>query len=194
MTDEPIFTTFSAAKACGVFHTTVTNWVNKGKLKAYTTPGGHRRIRLSDLLEFMDRFDMPVPEGLRERACRVLIVEDDPTTQRIFQRAVQGYDVACCASGLEALIAIGKDAPDLLILDVNIPEVNGLDVCKLLRSVEQTRPIKILAITGAVLSAADERFLKANSDGFLRKPVKIDEIREAVDAIMEPESEKAARR
>ncbi len=191
---ERTFTTFEVARVCGVFHTTVTNWVNKGKLKARTTPGGHRRIPLADLLDFMQRFDMPIPPDLVERPKRVLVVDDVEEARESFARVVKklgSYDVASCSSGVEALIAIGKDLPDLLILDVRMPDVNGLDVCRVLRSGEHTKPIKILAITGAALSAEEERFLSAHTDGFLRKPAKPSEIEDAVLALLEPESETA---
>lgn len=191
---ERTFTTFEAARVCGVFHTTVTNWVNKGKLRAHATPGGHRRIRLPDLLDFMQRFDMPIPHDLVERPKRVLVVDDVEEARESFARAVKrigSYEVASCSSGVEALIAIGKELPDLLILDVRMPDVNGFDVCRVLRSGKHTEPIKILAITGAALSSEEERFLTAHADGFLRKPAQPSEIKDAVLALLEPEPEAA---
>lgn len=171
---ERTFTTFEVAKACGVFHTTVINWVNKGKLKARTTPGGHRRILLSDLVDFMNRFEMPIPGDLVGRAKKILIVEDDPAVQRMLVRTLQalpGVELETCVGGLEALMAIGKDAPDLLILDIRIPQVNGIEVCRVLKASEQTKPIKIVAITGEPLQAESEAFLKSHVDGFFQKPL-----------------------
>jgi len=108
---ERAFTTFEVAKACGVFHTTVINWVNKGKLKARVTPGGHRRIQMPDLIDFMKRFDMPIPEDLTQKAKKILIVEDDPAVSRMLKRTLQalsGVEIQTCVGGLEALMAIGK--------------------------------------------------------------------------------------
>ena len=56
---EKALTTFQAAKLCGVFPTTVINWVNLGKLRAYKTPGGHRRIIMSEFFDFLRRYGIP---------------------------------------------------------------------------------------------------------------------------------------
>ena len=62
---EKTFTTFEAAKMCGVVHTTVINWANKGKLAHRKTPGGHRRIPISSLRSFMQKYEMPIPEAMK---------------------------------------------------------------------------------------------------------------------------------
>lgn len=168
------FTTFQVAKACGVFHTTVINWVNKGKLKAHCTPGGHRRIQLADLLDFMRRFDMPIPEDLAARRRRVLVVEDDPAVQRMLVRTLQALpdaELTACTGGIEALMAIGKEPPELLVLDVRIPQVNGMEVLRLLRGNPQTLLVKTVAISGGALTPEEEEFLRAHADAFFRKPL-----------------------
>ncbi|MEK7858267.1 MAG: response regulator [Elusimicrobiota bacterium] len=184
------FTTFEVAKACGVFHTTVINWVNKGKLKAHCTPGGHRRILLHDLVDFMNRFAMPIPSDLTQHAKKILIVEDNPAVQRMLKRTLEplpGVELQTCVGGLEALMAIGKDAPDLLILDIRIPQVNGLEVCKVLKSSELTRPIKIVAISGEPLPAEAASFLKSHADGFFQKPLPTAELRAKARELLELE-------
>lgn len=189
---EKRFTTFEVARVCGVFHTTVINWVNKGKLKAHCTPGGHRRILLADLVSFMNQFDMPIPADLTGRVKKILIVEDDPAVRRMLQRTLQGLagiQIQTCVGGLEALMAIGKDAPDLLILDIRIPQVNGIEVCRVLRSSESTKPIKILAVTGEALSAEIEMFLRSEVDGFFQKPLPTAELKARVEDILDLEEE-----
>jgi excisionase family DNA binding protein len=190
-TGEPrVFTTFQVARICGVFHTSVINWVNKGKLKAHLTPGGHRRIKLPDLLEFMHKFEMPIPADLESKRKQVLIVEDDASVTRLLVRSIQSLsdlEVRTCAGGLEALIAIGKDAPDLLVLDIRIPQVDGLEVVRVLRANDQTRPIKILAISGEVLSDVERAFVREHCDAFFAKPVSTAEFRKRVAALVELE-------
>lgn len=185
------FTTFEVGRICGVFHTTVINWVNKGKLKAHTTPGGHRRIALPDLLEFMRRFEMPIPEGLAHRNRRVMVVEDDESVRKLLANAVKpisGVEVEACASGLQALIAIGKEAPDVLLLDIRIPEVDGLEVIRVLRANEQLRPMKIIAITGEPLEPREAEFIKAHADHLFRKPFVTAQVRKRVAELLDPES------
>jgi len=187
------FTTFEVAKICGVFHTTVINWVNKGKLKAHCTPGGHRRIQPGDLVEFMQRFEMPIPPDLMSRDKRVLVVEDDAVVQQLLLRALKrlpGVAVTACGNGVEALMAIGREAPDLLVLDIRIPGVNGLDVCRVLHSSEQTAHIKIIAITGGDLTSRDSAFLSEHAQAFMRKPIGLADFRAKAAALLELEVSK----
>lgn len=188
ITNSRIFTTFEVARICGVYHTTVINWANKGRLKAHTTPGGHRRIAAGDLLEFMQHFEMPIPADLLGRTKRILIVEDDPSVQRMLTRALEvlpGVDISACVGGLEALMAIGKEAPDLLVLDIRIPQVNGIEVCKVLKSNEQTKPIKIIAVSGEILASETREFLRAHSDGFFQKPLATMELKRLAAGLLE---------
>ncbi len=185
---EKAFTTFEVAKICGAFHTTVINWVNKGKLKAHLTPGGHRRIALPDLVEFMNRFEMPIPSDLTRRVKKILIVEDDPAVRRMLVRTLETLpevELQTCVSGLEALMAIGRDAPDLLVIDIRIPQVNGIEVCEVLKAGEQTKPIKIVAITGDALSAKAEGLLASHADAFFRKPLPTAELRARARELLE---------
>lgn len=187
ITREREFTTFEAAKICGVFHTTVINWVNKGKLKARLTPGGHRRIRSDVLRAFMEKYEMPIPPDLLTRGKRILIVEDNRAVQRMLLRSLQslpGVDVQTCDGGLEALIAIGKEAPDLLVLDIRIPQVDGLQVCKVLKAGEHTREIRIIALSGEELDREEESFLKTSVDAYFRKPVSTSSFKEAAADIL----------
>ncbi len=185
-----LFTTFEVGRICGVFHTTVINWVNKGKLKAHTTPGGHRRIALPDLLEFMRRFEIPIPEGLAHRGRRVMVVEDDESVRKLLVNAVRGIpdvEVEDCESGLQALIAIGKEAPDVLLLDIRIPEVDGLEVLKVLRANEQLRPMKIVAVTGEPLEPGEQQLLRSHADHLFRKPFSTAQVRKRVAELLDPE-------
>lgn len=188
ITNTREFSTFEVAKVCRVYHTTVINWVNKGRLKARTTPGGHRRIAVGDLVDFMQRFEMPIPPDLVARPKRILIVEDDPSVQRMLTRALESLpavEITACVGGLEALMAIGKEAPDLLVLDVRIPQVNGIEVCRVLKSSELTKPIKIIAISGEVLDPSAREFLRAHADGFFAKPLAIGEFKDLAAGLLE---------
>ena len=79
MKHKTVFTTFETAKLCQVSPLSIINWVNAGRLPAFRTPGGHRRIRREDLVRFMRESGIPLPEELREGTGRprVLVVDDD---------------------------------------------------------------------------------------------------------------------
>jgi excisionase family DNA binding protein len=186
---ERTFTTFEAARVCGVFHTTVINWVNKGQLKARVTPGGHRRIPLGVLIAFMKQYEMPVPDDLSRARRRVLVVDDDPlilrTVSRVLSRLPGKLEVDLCGNGLEALVHIGRRLPDLLVTDLSMPLLDGFQVCRVLKCGEATNAIKIVAVTGQKLDPAQRRFIGKYSDAFLRKPFTAEALAETVTALLQ---------
>ena len=185
---ERTFTTFEVARLCGVFHTTVINWVNKGKLKARVTPGGHRRIPLSELVPFMKKYDMPVPLEIDDPHSRVLILDDEPMMTRLlekgFAKRKDRYVVQISNNPVDGLVQVGKKLPDLLVMDLMMPVMDGFQVCQILKSNPATRDMKIIAISGRKITAAQQEFLAKNVDLFLQKPFEIAELLEAVDRLL----------
>jgi excisionase family DNA binding protein len=177
------FTTFEISEICEVNPTTVQNWVKERKLKAYVTPGGHRRIRKEDLTAFMREFGMPIPRRLVDECPYILIVDDEPevlgSLKAMIESADGGAEIATAVDGVEALLKIGERKPDLLILDIMIPAMNGLEVCRKLKSNPGTRDIKIVAITGVHDPNLRGRVLRAGADLFFQKPLNVAEFRAA---------------
>ena len=159
------------------------NWVKEKKLKAYVTPGGHRRVRKEDLQAFMREFGMPIPPHVAETRPFVLIVDDEPEVldmlKMILESQEEKLDIATAQSGVEALLLIGEKKPDLLILDIMLPGMNGIEVCTKLKSSPTTHNIKIVAITGIHDPTLRDRILNAGADLFLTKPLDVLEFRKA---------------
>lgn len=172
---EPAYSTFEVARLCGVFHTTVLHWIRKGKLKAYATPGGHHRILRSELVAFMQRYDMPLPAGLQPPSRRILIVDDDAAIAAALHQSLlksgDSYEVAYVDGPVRGMVEIGRRLPDLLVLDLLMPGLDGYEICRILKSSEVTRDIKIVAITASSPVPAQAQFLKQNTDAFLSKPL-----------------------
>lgn len=185
---ERTFTTFEVARACGVFHTTVINWVNKGKLKARVTPGGHRRIPLSELVGFMKKYDMPVPPDVEDEHKRVLVLDDEPMMTRLIEKGFakhkERYAVEVANNPVEALVRVGKRLPDLLILDLMMPVMDGFQVCQVLKSSPLTKDVKIVAISGRKLTGSQQDFLAKNADQFFQKPFEMAALVSAVDKLL----------
>ena len=175
------FTTFEISQICGVNPTTVQNWVKGKKLKAFTTPGGHRRVRREDLVSFLNRFGMPVPADLNQSPPLIMIVDDEKDILDLLEDLMNSGDdeirVAKATGGVEALLAIGECKPDLLILDIMMPGMNGYEVCQKLKSSPGTRNIKIVAISGDHSATVRERVLNSGADLFFAKPLKMAEFR-----------------
>ncbi|UPT74651.1 MAG: response regulator [Elusimicrobiota bacterium] len=184
---EKTFTTFEVARLCGVFHTTVINWVNKGKLKARVTPGGHRRIPLSELVAFMKKYEMPVPSDIEDMHKHILILDDEPMMTKLlekgFQKHKDRFAVAVANNPVDALVMIGKKLPHLLVVDLLMPVMDGFQVCQILKSNPATKEMKIVAISGKKLTAPQQDFLKKNVDRFLQKPFDMADLVGAVDKL-----------
>lgn len=185
---EKTFTTFEVARLCGVFHTTVINWVNKGKLKARVTPGGHRRIPLSELVPFMKKYEMPIPSDIEDGHKQVLILDDEPMMTRLLEKGFgkhkDRYAVQVANNPVEGLVQIGKKLPHLLVLDLLMPVMDGFQVCQILKSNPATKGMKIVAISGKKLTPAQKDFLSENCDAFLQKPFELADLVKAVDKLL----------
>lgn len=176
---EATYTTHDIARFCGVYPSSVVNWINSGKLKSFQTAGGHHRVTKEELLAFMRQLDIPIPVEVAGRA-RILIVDDDEefalAAKRAFAPYADRYEAMTCADGVDALIRIGQTPPDLIILDMVMPKMDGLQVCKVLRARPETRRIKVIAVSGKKLAVSERRLEEAGIDAFLRKPVDIAEL------------------
>lgn len=93
------------------------------------------------------------------REIKILVVDDEPDIVRVVFRIMEscGYSVATAQDGFEALEKVRQERPDVIILDLNLPGMNGFEVCKRLRSDAATRSIPIVMMTAAYVSIEDAR-------------------------------------
>jgi excisionase family DNA binding protein len=121
-----------AARYLGVAQSTIRKWSDQGRVRAFYTPGGHRRFRRGDLTAFVDRSG---PGGQRGGPV-VLVVDDDPRLREHMRMNLEqaGYSVREAENGERALSVIDDQAPDLVLLDVVMP---GIDGWQLLRQLEE---------------------------------------------------------
>ena len=188
---EDLLTTGDIARRCRVTTNAVKKWIRERNLPAFRTPGGHFRIRAGDYDAFAARcrVDFPGPRPTKGR--RVLVVDDDPAVLGLVVEGLSacgmGLTVAGASDGYEALIAIGRFRPDILVLDLRMPRLDGLEVCRLLKSSAATRDIAILVLTGYPSRTNVRRWRQCRVDAILGKPVRLDvlvrEVRTLVDAL-----------
>jgi excisionase family DNA binding protein len=155
---------------------TVVKWVNDGILPAYRTAGGHRRIRSADLLVFLKQQGMFVPKQLRGAGPRkVFMVDDDKALLTSFQRAMRTYkekvDLSTFDNGIEALLRIGADRPDSLVLDINMPGLDGIEVLKRIKENESTQAVEVIILTGSQDSDIEKKLVALGARAVLKKPV-----------------------
>ncbi len=167
------------AKYCQVTSATIVNWIRAGKLDVYSTPGGQYRMELSKFRKFLLESGFPIPEELRDqREKRVLVIDDDPEMVNLFADAIATLSPAVRAftaiNGIDGLIAVGRLKPDIISLDLDMPHVDGLELCRRLRSNAETKDIPVIVVTGLTPdSDSPEEALGLGVKAVLHKPVDV---------------------
>ena len=173
---KSIFTTHEVSRLLHVNPRSVINWIEQNLLASYRTPGGHRRIRREDLLAFLRKHQIPTPAVLVDEKFNVLIVEDEEEIAAILRAYFErqgGFDIHCANDGITALIEVGRAKPNLLILDIMIPGVDGIEVCRRIKA-DATNQTAIIAISGQ--PEWENRILQAGADSFMSKPLDLERL------------------
>jgi len=113
---------------------------------------------------------------------RVLVVEDNDKNMKLFRDVLQatGYSTLEATTGEQAVELALSEAPALVLMDVQLPGIDGVEALERMRQNERTASIPVLALTAQAMSGDRERFLEAGFDGYLAKPVDVIELMEAV--------------
>ena len=117
---------------------------------------------------------------------RILVVEDDPIALRFARYTLlqEGYQVLTAPNGLEGLRKAQRESPDLIILDIMLPGIDGFEICHRLRAEPETARIPILMLTAKAQEADRETGLKVGADDYLTKPALPSEIVRRVQALL----------
>jgi excisionase family DNA binding protein len=156
----------------------INKWVNEGRLAAFRTPGGHRRIRAADLVQFLDLHKMPIPRPLAGASRRrLLVVDDDKAQLQAIARVLKPYQervmVQLADNGIDALVQVGAFKPHLIVLDVFMPEIDGLEVCRRLKANTETREIDVIVTSGQLSTEIEQNAVAAGARRCLTKPIDI---------------------
>jgi excisionase family DNA binding protein len=168
---EPDWLTLGqAAKYLGVAQSTIRKWSDVGRLPAFYTPGGHRRYRRGDLDAFLQRSASP---HRGDTAGPSILIVDDDDRIREFVRVnleMEGYTVREAGSAEEGLSALEAEPPDLILLDVMMPQVDGWEMLRRVQERHGVGAIPVVMFSGKV---DDETLADAESRGaqaFIGKP------------------------
>lgn len=169
-----LFTSHEVATLVQVSPSSVLKWIEQGKLKAYRTPGGHRRVASDELVGFLRAHQLPVPRELEEERVRLLVIDDEAPYLRalggMLARADARVEVELAESAMDGLLKVGLWRPQVVLLDTYMPGMDGVEVCKRLKQSEQTAGIAVLAMSGRPSAELEKKFLEAGAAAFLAKP------------------------
>jgi len=119
---------------------------------------------------------------------KILYVEDNPHNMRLVRKMLNmgGYEVIEARTGKDGMSLAESERPQLILLDINLPDMDGQDVCQKLRASEATSWIPIVALTANAMHGDRERFLASGMDGYLPKPITRNELLRTVRQFIEP--------
>lgn len=169
-----------AAKLMGLSVATVQSLVEKGEIDAWKTLGGHRRIALASINAYLARNSPQLTRADTDpkSRLRVLIVEDDENTRELYRCQLEEWDLAVdCTfmpSAIEALMDIASMRPDLLITDLSMPGVDGIEMLKALKRNQTLADMQIIVISGLSPDAVASRGGLPPQALLLPKPVNFD--------------------
>jgi excisionase family DNA binding protein len=188
---KTVFTTGEAAKICKVSQQTIIRCFDSGQLKGFRVPGSRfRRIPRESLFRFMKENNIPT-DALESGRRGVLVVDDDPGVIELLTDVLGKdgrFDVKTVNNGFEAGKLAKELHPDLIILDVMLPDINGKAVCASIRSDPTMSDIKIICISGMVEEDKIQELRDAGADDFMHKPLDIDELVRRVCRLLDIES------
>ena len=184
-----ILTVSQAGKYCRVSPKTIINWIDAGHLKAYKTVGGHRRIKQEDLDQFLKEKGMPLPEEAKgEEKKKILVVDDDKIIVETIVQALEedefGYEMISASDGFEAGLQVNHFKPDLMILDIMMPDINGYEVCQKLKSVSETQDIKIIVLSAYLDDDAFKKMKEYGADACFSKPLPLEQLKYEVAKLL----------
>jgi excisionase family DNA binding protein len=175
-------TTSGAAKRLGVSLRTVQLWVESGALPAWKTPGGHRRIPVEAIEKVLANQTAAFARPLRIQpgGMEVLLVEDDPFQRELIagmlKCSVPNLQLRTAEDGFEGLIRVGQRTPDVLIADIAMPGMDGLQMLRSLMARHEFNAVRVVVISGLSAEEIAARGGLPADAAFVAKPVQPEQL------------------
>ena len=191
MAVKTVFTTGEAAKICKVSQQTIIRCFDSGQLKGFRVPGSRfRRIPREQLFNFMRDNGIPT-DSLESGKRKVLVVDDDHDLVELIVDVLERdgrFETRTVNNGFNAGMMVKEYRPDLIVLDVMLPDINGKEVCQRVRNDSSLDEVKIICISGMVEEDKISELKAAGADDFLQKPFDTERLIERLCALLDIES------
>lgn len=181
-----VYSALEVANICSVVNQTAINWIRGGHLKAFKTPGGQFRVYPEDLVIFMQGRKMHVPKELMELSRKknadktILVVDDDKGLNSVIMnflsRRLPGYTIYQAFDGFDAGAKMTEYHPACLILDLDLPGIDGFDLCKRINEDEKFEHPSIIIVTALEDSNIEKRVHDMGVKKFFKKPLNLPEL------------------
>jgi excisionase family DNA binding protein len=188
---KTVFTTGEAAKICKVSQQTIIRCFDNGQLKGFRVPGSRfRRIPREMLYKFMKDNGIPT-DALESGKRKVLLVDDDTELVELMTKVLEEdgrFEVRIASTGFDAGMMVKEYRPDLIVLDVMLPDINGKEVCQRVRADNTLEEVRILCISGMIEEDKIADLKLSGADDFLHKPFEIEALIDRMCNLLEIES------
>ncbi|MCE9553310.1 MAG: response regulator [Planctomycetes bacterium] len=188
---KTVFTTGEAAKICKVSQQTIIRCFDSGQLKGFRVPGSRfRRIPRELLFNFMRDNGIPT-DALESGKRKILVVDDDVELVELITEVLERdgrFEVRSVNNGFDAGMMVKDYQPDLIVLDVMLPDINGKEVCQRVRSDKSMDSVKIVCISGMVEDDKVDELKAAGANDFMRKPFEVDRLVDRICNLLDIET------
>lgn len=148
---QDYISTREAAKRLGVALSTVQGWVESGRLPAWKTAGGHRRIPADAVAAFNSQQQLSLASGRAAQTQKILIVEDDPVMRHLYRQQIEAWhlpvELLMADDGFSGLVLMGRHNPDLLIADLSMPGMDGVKMLRRIAAMDPNISKSVIVIT-----------------------------------------------
>ncbi|MDZ4686390.1 MAG: response regulator [Planctomycetaceae bacterium] len=191
---KTVFTTGEAAKICKVSQQTIIRCFDSGQLKGFRVPGSRfRRIPRDVLYRFMKDNGIPT-DALESGRRKALVVDDDEELVELIKDALVSdgrFEIRIANNGFSAGMTVKEYRPDIIVLDIMLPDINGKDVCTLVRADSTLDDTKIICISGMVEQDKIQELKDSGANDFLQKPFEVETLVERMCKLLDVEPVKA---
>jgi excisionase family DNA binding protein len=181
--DKEYYSTGELAAACHVTKHTIITAIEKSDLRASQTPGGHNRIPREEAMRFLKKHNIISQDNDN---FKILVVDDEDFVYGIMAQLYSdaNYEITHAVSGYEAGKLAERIRPDLILLDIKLPDIDGREVCRHIREEDFGKHCAILAVSAIRDPKQIEDIRRAGIDDYLAKPFTVDSLQEKVNSFM----------
>lgn len=163
---------------------TLRTWENKGLIRAAKTAGGHRRYSMKEIEKFAHERGISLVSG-DVSGMRVLIVDDEASFAKMLsdylKLKLHNCETSVALSGFEAGLLIESFQPNLVLMDLSMPDINGCEVCRIIKNTPKTKNIRVIAMTGSYSDDAVKKSIECGAETCVPKPVDIENLLEWIN-------------
>ncbi len=189
-----IYSALEVANMCGVVNQTAINWIRGGHLTAFNTPGGQFRVYKDDLLDFINKRGMRVPDELLDDQPEanwksLIIIDDDQGLNNAIaaymEKKMPDLTIYQSFDGFDAGVQLIDKKPGFVLLDLALPGVNGQEICRKIKNDPAFGKPYVMVITALEEAGLEESMYTLGADQFFKKPLSLPALMDAITAAAE---------